>query len=216
MRVTICIPTLNRYDLLEKCIGSLKNSTIKPDGVFLIDNGGKYEERANVHIPISVHTPKENMGVAASWNWFMKNVPEKRIICNDDITFFEDTLEVLLKADNGESVFFPAGAPAANSFSCFLIPDKVIEIVGFFDETISPGYAYFEDNDYHRRMILENIELLGVPNCRIGHKNSSTLNAFTGKQRKEHHVKFGAAARNYAKKWGGSVGNEKYKTPYNK
>ena len=215
MGITICIPTLNRYDLLEKCIGSLKKSTIKPDSIFIIDNGKKYEENATAGIPISIHTPFENMGVAASWNWFMKNVPEKRIICNDDLTFFEDTIELLVNADDNNSVLFPAGAPAANSFSCFLMPDKVIEIVGFFDEKISPNYAYFEDNDYHRRMIIEEIELRGVPNCKIGHKNSSTLNAYTSAERKEHHVKFGRAASNYAKKWGGSVGNEKFATPYN-
>ena len=133
MGITICIPTLNRYDLLVKCLGSLRQSTVKPDNIFIIDNGKQYEELVDIHIPISVHTPPENMGVAASWNWFMKNVPETRIICNDDITFFEDTLERLISANNiylKSSVLFPAGTPAANSFSCFLMPDKVIEKVG--------------------------------------------------------------------------------------
>jgi len=214
--VTLCIPVLNRYDLLVKCINSANNGSMKPDMICIIDNGC-----TNFHIDeddIFVFHPNINIGVAASWNRFIQMTTGNRIIVNDDIEFNNDTIEKMVK--KLEDIDFtwvcrPFGK--LNGFSCFGINDAMVEKVGYFDESISPNYAYFEDNDYIYRM-----KLLGIREedfdcgAEAGHLTSSTLKAFNNKQMAEHNIKFNIAQNNYIKKWGGLPGNEKYKTPYNK
>ena len=124
--------------------------------------------------------------------------------------FFEDTLELFVNAYDENCIIFPGGASIANVFSCFIIPNKVVDIVGEFDESISPNYAYFEDNDYARRMQIHNHKIKAVDDCRVLHTNSSTFNRLTGNDLVGHHKKFKIAQKNYIKKWGGLPGAEKF------
>jgi GT2 family glycosyltransferase len=73
-----------------------------------------------------------------------------------------------------------------NGFSCYGIRDSLIEKVGYFDEDISPGYAYFEDNDYMRRLHLAGIDPV-ESEASATHDTSSTLKAFTPEQVNIHH-----------------------------
>jgi GT2 family glycosyltransferase len=190
---------------------------VKPDKYYIIDNGAKFELNdfyASLGERLEVVNFGYNLGVAGSWNKIIQNTTDIRVICNDDIEFFPDTLEILLNNFSPEMVIYPGGMPSANAFSCYVMPTWVIEKVGYFDEDISPRYAYFEDNDYHRRMILHDIPLIGIPNCRLGHAGSSTMSAFTKEQSRNHHEKFKLAEQHYVRKWGGKPGKEKYKTPY--
>jgi GT2 family glycosyltransferase len=101
-----------------------------------------------------------------------------------------------------------------NGFSCFGVQDSYIKKVGYFDETISPNYAYFEDNDAAYRMKLAGV--IGVDSeAEAVHDTSSTLKAFTPEQTAMHHIKFNLAQNNYIKKWGGLPLHETYRTPYN-
>ena len=100
MEVNVCIPTLNRYDLLFECLKSAREGTVTPDRFWIIDNGGTLNYES---LDTTVYTPTSNIGVAASWNWFINLVPDMRIICNDDIVFYPDTIEKLLNAFDGEN-----------------------------------------------------------------------------------------------------------------
>jgi GT2 family glycosyltransferase len=216
VEINVCIPTLNRYDLLNKFLDSITKSTVKPDAVYIIDNGNKLK-LGNFALNIKVHTPGKNLGVAASWNWFINNVPEIRIIANDDLEFSAATLERLILGYDEDSVCFPNGLDGkVNSFSCFTISDKIVKDVGYFDETLSPNYAYFEDNDYHYRMLSKGYDIKLVLDSLARHSGSSTLKSFSSKEKREHHRKFSIAKNNYIKKWGGEPGREKLKTPRNK
>lgn len=211
--VNICIPTLNRYDLLRQLLTNLLESTITLDAVYIIDNGNRY----NIEIPqlnIIVHKPERNLGVAGSWNWFINNVPEIRIIMNDDIQLYPDSIGGLVSEFDENNLVFPSGL-GISSFSCFILPDNIIKDVGLFDETISPGYAYFEDNDYSHRMSIKGYGIKPA-NINVGHHGSSTLRLYTSKERMEHHRKFDLARKNYQRKWGGTPGKEKYHTPFGK
>lgn len=213
--INICIPTLTRVDLLHKMIETIlhENATVKPDRIYIIDNGNQHLSDYIKSKAFVILVPGSNLGVAGSWNWFCKNVPETRLICNDDMTFFEDTLETWLAGYDENFIVYPGGVPSANSFSAFIIPDKIYNDVGEFDERISPHYAYFEDNDYHRRMKFKGYDLKSIPNCRIGHHGSSTIKRVN---MKEHHIRFQIAQQNYILKWGGLPGKEAFDTPYNK
>jgi GT2 family glycosyltransferase len=208
--VTVCIPTLNRYDLAQKCVESAKAGTLKPDKILIIDNGGSCPIMGE---NIEVYRPGKNLGVAASWNYAIKNTEDYCIIVNDDIEFHANTIERMVKKteEGHEFVWVFLGA---NGFSCFLIRHSLVDKIGYFDEDISPGYAYFEDNDYHRRMELAGIIEVGDPDVGVTHLGSATLKAFTPEQSREHNRRFGLAQMNYIKKWGGLPHKETFTIPY--
>ncbi len=217
MAINICIPVLNRYDLLDKLLVSLLESTVKPTEVYIIDNGGNFSIRRELaKLNIATYRPGENIGVAKSWNWFLKNVKDVRIITNDDIIFYPDSIENLVKEYNKEFLVYPNGIDSGiNSFSCFMLPDNIVKKVGYFDEEISPNYAYFEDNDYHLRMKQKGFDIKLAKDSFVGHYRSATLDAFSKKEKEEHHKKFRLARTNYIKKWGGLPGKEVFTTPFN-
>lgn len=102
----------------------------------------------------------------------------------------------------------------ANAFSCYTLGENVINHVGYFDEEISPGYGYFEDNDYYRRMTLAGFRLEIAEGCMVTHGGSSTIKKLSQHDRAEHNRKFTLAQANFVKKWGGTPGRERYTRPY--
>ncbi len=215
MKINICIPTLNRYDLLPGLINSLENNTIKPEYYIIFDNGGKLTlEQLPPLNNIKLILAPSNIGVAKSWNFFIENVPEIRLIINDDLIFPSTILEDFLTNYDDTTINYPVGVNSINMFSCFIIPDKLVEKVGNFDIDISPNYAYYEDNDYAYRLKLLGIEPHAINSDMIEHLGSATLKAMTKEQTEEHHRRFNIAKRNYLFKWGGLPGKEIYKVPY--
>lgn len=199
--VNICIPVLRRYDLLRNLLMSLQASTVKPACVYVINNGlDTARLRAALGecpAPVVIETPDNPLGVATSWNWFIDNVPEERIITNDDVLFAPDSLERI--------VALPHDLVWASGFSCFLIRDACVEKLGRFDEEISPGYGYYEDEDYLQRLdgrgllprkaTAENID------AGVVHLKSQTLQASSHEEILEHHRRFKIAQGNYIRKW---------------
>jgi GT2 family glycosyltransferase len=106
---------------------------------------------------------------------------------------------------SNETLVSPIGA---NIFSCFTIPDSVVNRIGYFDESISPGYGYYEDTDFARRLYLSNISIKEINKPLVQHAGSSTLKIFTPTEMNEHHRKFKVARSNYEHKWGGDMGKE--------
>lgn len=198
---SLCVMVVNRYDLLADCLRSASKGTLVPDGVYVIHNG-KHEARLVQALEAwtglsYVHTPEKPTGVAEGWNWFIDNVPEERIITNDDVVFGPDSIAAMVESP-GEFVSSLAGS---NAFSCFLIRDTCVHEVGKFDETISPGYVYFEDCDYIMRMREKNIAITPV-DCGVVHVGSGTLAARPPHEVNEHNRKFKIAQQNYLNKWG--------------
>lgn len=212
MVVTICIPTLSRYDLLQKCIESIDGGEVRPDYIYIIDNGNKLHDQDwwRGRSDIVTFTPGYNLGVAASWNYFIQHTVDIRIFCNDDILFYPETLKVMLEEYEDDKLCFVEGS----GFSLFFLSDKVIKKVGMFDEDISPGYAYFEDNDYQYRAKLAGVDGKDIQ-TRATHFASATLKALTPEQLESHHRKFNVARAYYYAKWGGGPREEVYLTPWN-
>jgi len=96
-------------------------------------------------------------------------------------------------------------------FSCFLISRECHERYRF-DEGFTP--AYFEDNDYHRRMQLagagDKIYSVNVPYLHYG---SATINR-SEKAREGWNAQFEQSRSYYVRKWGGLPGEERYKVPF--
>jgi GT2 family glycosyltransferase len=201
--IHVCVPVLKRYDLLYDLLRSLRESTASYE-VWLLNNGRdqallkeaiKGAGRTRLH----VHTPAERLGLAAAWNWFIANVPEDRVIANDDVTFAPDSLAQLVSAD--ADLAWAAGV----GFSCFLLRDSCVRKIGLFDETISPGYAYYEDEDYLQRLDGRGTRASSATamnvECGVRHFHSATLKASSLAEIEEHHRRFKVAQNNYIKKW---------------
>lgn len=202
--INVCVPVLNRYDLLRELLLSLAESDVLPSAVHIVDNGRDQGELgaaiADVErvFHIEVFVPRKAMGLAESWNWFMRNVPEQRLIVNDDITFAPESIEKILSTKG----LFVSPIARTNAFSCFLISQECYDRTGEFDESISPGYAYFEDCDYAQRMDAIGIQITSVEDTGIVHTGSQTIKIFDYEKTIEHHRRFKVARANFFKKWG--------------
>lgn len=197
------VPTLNRYDLLIKLLDSAYAGDLKPSRVWIIDNGG------GLAVPkrfdhADVITPGVNIGVAASWNLLLKLAESERlVIANDDIVLGRDTL-----AKMNEELGHGADFVECNDhgWSLFAQSPRCTERVGYYDERFYP--AYFEDNDYSRRMRLANIERTAILNLTgIEHYGSATKELLPS-------LNVSQSRLHYLTKWGGLPGHERYQQPF--
>lgn len=200
-KFVVGIPTLNRYELLDQCIESVFNSSVTPEKVLVIDNGGSYQaKRAGVE----VIKPARNLGVAASWNLIHKlTKPRELIILNDDLRVGRDVLEKLL--DSSAPVAVAAG------WSAFRQKESVWETVGEYDERFP---AYYEDNDYSYRLKLAGLPHEEISHGGLEHTGSATLKSFTPEQKHLFDEKHGQSKRYYLEKWGGLPGEERHTQPF--
>ena len=49
--ISLCVPVLNRYDLLVKLLESAEAGDIKPDKYYIVDNGKKLKRDSIIYIP---------------------------------------------------------------------------------------------------------------------------------------------------------------------
>lgn len=200
----LCIPVLKRYDLLREMLLSLRESTVPVAKLCIVDNGRNSKALENalldtVAIPlVDIFTPARPMGLAETWNYMIRHQApsEERLIANDDLLFAQNSLELMMNTP-GDLV----SAAGISMCSCFILRDSCIAKVGYFDEAISPGYAYFEDNDYAERMF-DAKATRGDASCGIVHRQSQTIAAYTEAEMREHQRKFEIAERNFIAKWG--------------
>ena len=209
MTIVLGIPTLSRFDLLEQCIDSALAGTVAPDAVVVVDNSaGHCPRRADVTYLV----PDHNVGVAAGWNLIAAHSGDADLlICNDDVVLERDTLALLLEvaaADDRAGIVSPI---EGQRFCCFYLRRAAYQDVGPFDESFWP--AYFEDNDYHRRLTLANWAS-PIALSAVEHAHSATMQREDPASMQLHHARFRSNARRYARKWGGAVGQETVTEPY--
>lgn len=199
------IPTLTRYDYLKACLSSILLGSLQPWEICVVDNGGHFDERIIQGTPqcrVRVVRPGYNLGVAGSWNLIHSlYAPEDIVFCNDDVMFGPRALEQLMAHDDA---FVPANPHQA--WSCFLQREVLWNAVGEYDDGFWP--AYFEDNDYVRRMSLSGFAPSPLKHSLpITHVGSSTGGlAF---------ARFEWNKQRYALKWGGVPGQETFSVPWN-
>lgn len=217
MNVTLCTPTLNRYDLVHKLILSAEEGSLVPDRYCVIDNGGGLELTLPESVMKKVHLyrPPSNLGVAASWNYFLKTYDDYIIISNDDIEVGYDAIKNMVDMAEAtpDGLFFCIDSAGINAWSFFLERKKSLEIIGEYDEAFWP--AYYEDNDRFRRYTLAGYTVSKAQNVEFYHLGSATLKAYDHEQEHKHHEYFRRNMQYYMEKWGGEPGQEIYLTPFN-
>lgn len=149
------IPTWSRYDCLKQCLASILLGRLLPREICVVDNGGRFDEavfRGTLDCRVRVVKPLYNLGIAGSWNLIHSlYAPQDVVYARDDVVFGPEALQSLMSCSGD---FAPAIADQA--WSCFLQRERVWLKVGEYDDGFWP--AYFENNDYARRLALANIE----------------------------------------------------------
>jgi GT2 family glycosyltransferase len=178
--------------------------------IHIVDNGNQgikddFSNHSNIHI----YEPKNNIGVAASWNFLCNKIFEQKkyaLILNDDIYCGYGT-DVVIRAIENSKIGI---TQSFHNFSVLLLSKVLYENIGSFDEIFYP--AYYEDSDYIYRVKLKGLlhEIDASLNPEIAHRSMT--------QEKDPALVNQAMQNNrirYIDKWGGSPLLEKYITPYN-
>lgn len=166
------------------------------------------------------------------------------LVVNNDVRLHKDMYQMLLWVQAHEAAYFVSGVgvrpeqfdPTADyaqlplgepgtvdaegaqrirrggpDFSCFLISREGHERYPF-DENFQP--AYHEDNDLHRRMLLagDGSKIFGV-NLPFLHYGSRTINR-SPEVAQRFSKGFAHSRAYYQRKWGGGIGSETYRVPF--
>lgn len=216
--ITYCIPTYKSLELCRLSIEAVMRGTLKPELIAVCDNTGtgaaaEHLKTTMEKYPVGVFVQDHNIGVAAAWNAFMQIGRDYTVIANDDIEVHTHTLQALHSAAdiNKNEVFFTGSSTSGNSFSLFLLKQKGYEKIGPFDEKFYP--AYFEDNDYSRRISLLGYQHIFVEDATYEHVGSSTFKAYNADEQQEHHKAFRKNRTYYTWKWGGMPHEETLTEP---
>jgi len=170
----LVVPVLNRHDLLDRLLSSIDYPI---ENVLVIDNGKDAEweywnKNPNIENLHHLQIPT-NLGVPSSWNLGIKALPYANywLIVNNDAWFPGGSLKLFDDNSRRDRILLSAAMPPWCAFS---IGANIVERVGLFDEGIYP--AYYEDDDYKRRLAHHNIPVhqSDIP---VNHDNSSTLSS---------------------------------------
>ena len=175
----LIVPTLTRYDLLQRLLSSIDY----PIGhVVIIDNGNMIDQ---LKLPaeikeLTVLTMPANLGVASSWNLGIKCFPHDSMwfICSDDVEFEPGALEAWFEASGPDRLVTSEQWPHYQFFS---VGEDVIERVGLFDEALHP--ANFEDDDFEWRAAKQGFDALRVA---IDHSHVGQATVFDGVNREKN------------------------------
>lgn len=214
--ITLGVPCFRRYDLLQKLLESAERGTVKPDRYMVIDNGSQLRQQiagGSIALPANteIHNFNKNIGVSTAWNKIFRSSPDWVVISNDDVEFAPDMLEKLVRAAETSEAEYLFPGSAGSMFCVFLLKQSGYTKIGPFDENFYP--AYFEDNDYHRRMKLLNIHELQVPDAGYLHVGSAYLKSLSPSEMQQHHSNFRRNQNYYVHKWGGPPGHESLTQP---
>jgi GT2 family glycosyltransferase len=197
-------------------IPSAERGTRVPDAYYIVDNGGRLDPAA-YGLPThktTVFNPGRNMGVAAAWNHIHRAVDEYVIIICDDMELMPNTIAALVAAADAhpDHGFFWPQYDQHSMFGVNLLRHWAFEKIGPYDEQFHP--AYFEDNDYARRMQLAGLPTMNVAGCGLSHHvGSATLKSYSPDEMTSHHSNFEANRARYIAKWGGLPGHETFQKP---
>lgn len=178
----ICIPTLNRADLLipalQNYFKTIHENNLNVD-VVIYNNGNPinikglcyFLSKTKQYSYFTQHIiTSDNNGVAVAWNYMLHNFLFKSpynnyrdqcdlaLILNDDVEVDLLKIHSLIKSRKESKQEIQFGLPDTKyQWSAFLISSYCVGEVGMFDQSFFP--AYFEDKDYEYRMKLKGINV---------------------------------------------------------
>jgi GT2 family glycosyltransferase len=215
-KLTLCIPTLRRYDTLWGLVESACGSSHVPDRIVVLDNGGGLPADAffSAAPAVTVVKPGRNVGVATSWNYFLGACDDYLVISNDDVVLHRHCLRILVDAAEAapHELFFHPEPRDGHTYSLFLQRKRSLELIGGYDENFWP--AYFEDNDYSYRLRLAGYSTRHIAGATYDHVGGATMQSLSDDEARCHTDHFERNQRYYVCKWGGPPGEERYTLPF--
>lgn len=217
MRLTIVIPTINRADLLAELLESLHWQRDQYFNLMIIDNGNQGIKLPE-YMDCVIYHPVKNLGVSGSWNTGAVSAIGQTdwiLFLNDDINLAKDQLVKIVEVlENNPNKWLVVGP---YYWSVMALNMKCVEYLmqneGYvFDEKFYP--AYFEDNDFDRRIKLIDPNLILNPCEEM--LPETRRNSMTIEKQPELNMNFDANKKYYISKWGGEPGQEKFSRPFNK
>ncbi len=220
MTLIALIPTLKRQAQARRLALSLSRQTAKIDEVLIIDNGLELETSVEPLDSFVLKTirPERRLSVGAAWNIGMEQLEKAErgshlVVLNDDIELGEDAIDQMIECLGNAPECCIVG-PRIHPFCCFLVSQDAVADVGHFDEQFFP--AYFEDNDYRRRMKLAGWQEFAMDELMMGlkHVGSTTVSAMTSAEKAFMRRCYKNNQRLYEAKWGGPPHYELFSVPY--
>ena len=219
------IPTYTQFDDCRKAVETIINSsTLVPDMFLIVDNSETgvgaealtdlaqtYPDR--VHILIR----RENI-LSGAWNDIMHAGIDHDfdyvIVANDDVTPHPGSIQALVDAaiNRPDVAMWNGSGHSGNSYSFFLLQKWAYSQIGAFDENFKP--AYYEDNDYDRRIKLAGLIREEVSAATFDHIGSATAKSFSEARWIIHHASFSNNGKYYQRKWGGMPQFEQFRVPF--
>jgi|GEM_PF-1008850 len=215
MKYIVGIPYLNRIDLLQEAIDSIKAYW---DNLVLIDNSGRKElATQSLGKDFLIIEPIVPLTFSQSQNAFISIANEKAcdfyMYMHNDAVADKETPEKLLELI--QQLFETKrnwGAVFTNHDTLAAYNMEAVRNVGQYDPVLP---SYFTDCDYYRRIILNGYEMINT-DLNVIHQNggSNTINS-DYMVKLSHNETFMLYRRYYLSKWGGDPGRELYTIPFN-
>lgn len=206
MKLIVGIPTINRADLLNEALANYFED-FKSTEIVICDNGK--QEIITRERNFVIYRPEQNLGVSGSWNMIMDYAQKVKgthvLMLNDDIYLGKSEQEIATII----RLWKPEFLCTELNWCSFILSVDAYQKVGKFDENFFP--AYFEDNDYFRRMLLADVPMIFNPMLNpVTYRNSMTI-----QKSPELNNGFEKNRQYYISKWGGQPTQEKFNTPFN-
>lgn len=215
MGVAVGVATLSDQELLDACLRSIFKQTVVPS-VYVVVNSKRVHEAGTLWAAegATVCFALTNLGTSASWNLMMRAAFDEGytglLILNDDVQLVDfDTVERM--SDLVDSAPRTLYSLQGLGFSGICVTKAVVDEVGEFDEGFWP--AYFEDNDFHRRVWLAGIPAFDMP-AKTLHVGSASLRRWREWEVWNAHYAFAANGRRFEEKWGGPTFRPTYTQPW--
>ena len=213
----IVIPVTNQFQFTKACLDSIKSKY--PYEITIIDGGSTDETLPALreHYPnIRVIELGEFKSVAHSWNVGIKDAFERGVdavvVSNNDVVLAPTTIDAMIEYHLlHPDTFFLQGLDCEKNppepfktteieqvtlfagYYFFMLWRQAWEKVGPFDETFQKGY--FEDMDWHLRLMDSGIKHTGLFPAYLFHHNGATANKY------RHSKEFDENLKIFNNKW---------------
>lgn len=227
MKKFIFIPVVNRFDLLEKAVKSVKLDLYDE---YIIFNNSEQEIPSLIYenTQFKIWNPERRMTFTETQNamrqYAIDNSFDFYSFMHNDGQIHDDTdIELVKYAEDSKDNW---GVIFTNYDVLCAFNTKSVSKIGTWGDENWPTQqnGYLLDNDYYRRVRslgylikeLTNREITYVPMDKVGgvsHVGSATLKEPQEQRTWDDQVR--SVYDHYIKKWGGEPGQEKYTHPYN-
>lgn len=205
----------------KETIESVKSAEHEIEFCFVVNFLGKREYREYLESVGTVLDNNENI-VSRSWNRAISNLLDNGcqyvIVPNLDLVFKSTLVDNLVRFAEAHPEFIMVtalpwgelesieeaieneGYPETPHFSCFMVDDRLFDLIGPFDENFKA--AYNEDLDMHYRIKLAGYTAVGFEGARFFHQGggSRTIKSDPDLERRNH-ITHNANDQYFVAKW---------------